>query len=192
MNTVEILVLILMGFLILNYSIDSIKEGLVNSESGIDGLLKEIAKLNTDNSHRIDAVTKEFTETGEKYDILLKGMKSTSHRQDVSNEVKSHPSVKALPPSNPNATITPPKGPCPSKYGKINWNTIKNKEGFEIQSKLQKEHELQEKNVWLPGYNKEKVAVVATEEKIMSLVFLTVGIEDIGNLIQGILQKNKF
>ena len=50
MNTVEILVLILMGFLILNSSVDTIKEGLVNSESEINTLLKDIAKLNTDNS----------------------------------------------------------------------------------------------------------------------------------------------
>ena len=192
MNTVEILVLILMGFLILNSSVDTIKEGLVNSESEINTLLKDIAKLNTDNSHRIGIVAKDFAETWQKYGVLFKEMKNTSHRQDVSNEIKSHPSVKALPPSNPSAPITAPKGPCPSKYGKINWATIKNQEGLDNQSKLHKEHELQEKNVWLPGYNKEKAALVSIEEKIVNIVFLTVGIEDIGNMIQDTLQKNKF
>ena len=189
MNTIEILVLIFLGFLILNSSLDTLKEGLENSESGVDKLLKDVQKQNLNNSHRVEQIIKTLTQTSKDYEELQKKLKNTKTNTEKMHAVKGHSSVVPLPPRS-SAAPEPPKGSCPSKVGTINWGSFK--EGLANSPDVQREHQLQEQNVWLPGFTKVRKGVAANETKLSTAMFLTVIIEELGNGIQSTLQKNKF
>lgn len=190
MNTIEILVLIFLGFLILNSSLDTLKEGLENSGSGVDKLLKDVQKQNLNNSHRAAQIIKRLTQTSKDYEQLQKKLKNTKTNTEKMHAVKGHSSVVSLPPSS-STPPEPPKGTCPGKIGKINWGASF-KEGLTNSSNEQREHQLQEQNVWLPGFTKVRKGVTSNETKLSTALFLTAIIEEVGNGIQSTLQKNKF
>ena len=195
MNTIEILILILLGFLILNQSLDSIqegfsiREGLENSESKINNLIKTIKALNVKNTNRFNKVEKELAKTMKDFDSLQKSLKSSNTTAGKMKTIAGHSSVQAAPPAAP-PQIIPPSGTCPWKHGKIAWPLIK--EGFTNPSSLETEHNLQVSKVWSPAYASMEADLMSNAHKFNNIIILIEMIENTGNVIQKTLQNNNF
>lgn len=188
MKTIEILIIILMGFLILNQTIDTIQEGLENKENGVDDLIKQINKLNSSNSARFDKIIKKLGDTSKQYDSLQKELKSSNTTSGKMATIKTHPSVNALPPANKTPPLKPPSGECPSNIGIIPWPVFK--EG--MTSERTTEEQLQEKKVWSPAYDNIQKTINSNNSKLSEALIFVEVIEDNGNLIQKTLQNNNF
>ena len=188
MNTIEILVLILMAFLILNSSMNSIIEGLENSEDGVTKLLKQAQDLSLKNSHQIVTVNKALMATSKDYEGLQKKLKNVKANSDINKTVNhgGHSSVPAAPANVSVSRPTPPKGVCPSKYLKIRWPHI-DKEGLSTMQ-LNSQVDI----VWAPEFSKIQQTQNSTENKLAGSMDIIMVIETIGNEIQDTLQKKKF
>lgn len=188
MNTIEILVLILMGFLILNSSMNRIIEGLENTEDGVTKLLKQAQDLTLKNSHQIDTVVKALETTLQDYQGLQKKLKNVKKNSDTDKAV-NHGGHSSVPPAPTNVSVTmptPPKGPCPSKYLKIRWPSVA-REGMST-----RQLNSQVKMIWNPQFSKVQQTQNSLQNKIVGSASFRVLIEMVGNQIQDTLQKKKF
>lgn len=189
MKTIEILVIILMGFFILNHLVNTVQESFENKENGVDELIKQINKLNSSNSKRYDKVIKNLGDTSKQYDSLQKKLKSSNTTSGKMAVIKTHSSVKPLPPLN--KTPPPPKSPtgkCPSNIGIISWPLIQ--EGMTSERNM--EGQLQEEKVWSPAYANIQKTISANNSKLSDSLILIEAIEENGNLVQKTLQNNNF
>jgi hypothetical protein len=187
MNTIDILVLILMGFLILNHSLFNTREGLENNEDNVTKLLKRANTLTLKNSHTIDTVNKAFLATLKDYQSLQKELKNVKKNLSLNNAMNhGHSSVPPAPKVKPATVPTPPKGKCPSKYLKINWPASLREALSTRQINSQVDM------VWKPEFSKSQQNQNSTRNKIVGTYDLIRLIEMIGNQIQDTLQKKNF
>ena len=177
-----------MGFLILNQTVNTVQEGLENKDGGVDELIKQINKLNSSNSKRYDKVIKNLGDTSKQYNSLQKKLKSSNTTSGKMVVIKTHSSVKPLPPLNKTPPPKSPTGKCPSNIGIISWPLIQ--EG--MTSERNTEGQLQEEKVWSPAYANIQKTISANNSKLSDSLILIEAIEENGNLVQKTLQNNNF
>ena len=187
MNTLEILVLIFIGFLILNHSINYV-EGLENNDATVTSLLKEANTLTLQNQNQIKTVNNALMSTSKKFEGLQESLKTVSKNTATNKMINhgGHTSVPPLPTGTQVNTPTPPKGQCPSKRLPISWPAV-GKEGM-ISNQLNAEIN----TVWKPDFSKIRSGQNAVERLVVGSIDVIVVIETIGNEIQKTLQNKKF